>query len=187
MKLHKLILAAFFATLAPSAFAQTAGFSEEQAVSYCIAETNAPGTYVITTRDPAPTVAASAPAFASGTARVNDCLQDVYAVQYGYAAVSGGAISPRAVAEAECRRIRNRRIISSVAAVVGLAAGLGDSLNAGGVIGGAVGIGAVTVRSNRSYRQCMANAQLPETQRRLASLCSRGDVFIGGTGYCRRF
>ncbi len=159
-------------------------------VDTCIKETRAPGAYSISVSNDLPQVAAGEGASAAGARNVNDCLTDKYAVQYGWGqgAPTVGTVPLTGTAlEAECKRIRNRRIGSSVAFATGFALGVGDSLRTGAAIGGLIGIGITTNRETRTYKECIASSGTAAGNRaRLSSACTQGGPMVAGNGYCVR-
>jgi len=179
---------ALFCLCLPAA-AQNTGFTPEQAVSYCITDTRSPGTYTLLSTAPVPRVGIGAGGTNRGAATVNDCLLDVYEIQYGgqvQSAALNGA-SPQEAAELECRQIRDRRVIGSIAAVVGYAVGLGDSLNIGAAIGGGIGVAYSAQRATQNYKACIAAATQPQNQIFAVYSCTAGaSALQGGSGYCRR-
>lgn len=155
-------------------------------VQSCVQTTGAPGAFVVQVGDGAPQVSPGIGATAAGAAVVNDCLLDRYQVQF--AAVQRGSVAPtdvQADAIAECRRIRNRRVATTVAIAAGLAVGVDTTAAAATA---AAGAGYTSWRAGRTYRDCVADASVPQAQSGIALIrnCGRGsNVFQGGSAYCR--
>lgn len=181
-----LCLASFAAILgAASASAEAA----LDAADRCIVQTNAPGTYVITSDQGVPQVVAGQGGTSAGASATNDCLLDAYGMQFG--ASPSGVVAPTGTTSqatlAECRRIRNRRVGSNVAAAVGITIGFGDPYTAA-ALGGVVGVGISARRENRRYADCIAQAYQPpiDPDAPVFVGCSRraNGVLTGGSSLC---
>lgn len=159
------------------------------AAERCIIQTNAPGNYSVISDQGVPQVIAGQGGTSAGASATNDCLLDAYGVQFG-ASPSGVVAATGTTSQAtldECRRIRNRRIGSSVAAAVGFTVGLGDPYTAAAV-GGAIGVGVSARRENRRYADCIASAYTPPVDPDAPVIvgCSRRQrgVMSGGSSLC---
>ncbi|MEM6374022.1 MAG: hypothetical protein AAF727_14750 [Pseudomonadota bacterium] len=184
------ISAALAAIALSTTFAQadTARLAAQQ----CAVKTHAPGNYNVSEGPGVPNVLPGQGGTASGAARINDCLADVYSVQYGAkrgsAAAAAATATPqsRAASLAECKRVRDRHIATGLAATVGVVAALGEPYTAsviGGVIGSTRGIRGV----NNRYRACVAAATAPPIDPNAAVFvgCSRREgVMSRGTALC---
>lgn len=180
------------AAAATLAFSSTFALADtaQDAAQRCALHTRAPGNYNISTGPGVPHVIPGQGGTAAGASRVNDCLLDAYAVQFGgkRGSVVSAAAAPAnpEAAVVECKRIRNRRIGSSVAAAVGFTLGVGDPYTAAAA-GGAIGVGITARRENRRFGECVAAATAApiDTNAAVYTGCSRrGGVMSNGTSLC---
>ncbi|MFL4468587.1 hypothetical protein ACERZ8_01375 [Tateyamaria armeniaca] len=170
--MHLRILSTAFAVLAFSttfALADAARMAAQQ----CAVKTHAPGNYNISNAPGVPHVLPGQGGTTGGAARINDCLKDVYAVQYGAkrSQVVATAATPRAAAGsiAECDAIRRQNITTGVIATVGIIAALGEPYTAS-VIGGTAGTITGVRGVNRRHRACVAAVSAPRLIRALRSM-----------------
>lgn len=175
------VVSVFSATLALADAAR-------EAAQRCAIQTNAPGNYNISNAPGLPNVIPGAGGTAAGAANMNDCLADVYAVQYGARgatpATTGAA--NRATALAACERTRNRHMAGGVAATIGVIAALGEPYSAS-IIGGAIGATRGVRGVNKRYRDCVdrVNAPAIDPNAAIQTGCSRHEgVMSHGTRLC---
>jgi len=188
-----MILRTLSAALAALAFSATFAMADAPrlAAQSCAVQTNAPGNYYISNAPGLPSVLPGPDGTPAGAARINDCLTDTYAVQYGTRAGTAAtpvASAPQVTANAlgECKTVRDRQIATGLAATVGIIAALGEPYTAsviGGVVGSTQGIRGV----NKRYRACVAAASAPPVDPNAAIYvgCSRKNgVMSRGTSLC---
>jgi len=136
-------------------------------VAECARHVGASGAYAITTDQGIPQVTAAAGGTQSGVAKVNDCLQDKYQVQYSADQVTGDKeplVDPDVMAR--CAPLLNSR--------------LSKSARGGGASDGA--------QPSQRYQDCIAKASEPGVESNVVALddCGRGgNLLLGGSAYCR--
>lgn len=170
----------FLTTLAALTVSTTFALADapRAAAQQCALQTHAPGNYNISNAPGLPHVLPGQGGTAAGAARINDCLTDVYQVQYG--AKRGQAPTARTPAQTtaaaleECERIRNRNIGTGAVATVAVIAALGEPYSAS-VVGGAIGSYRGLQGVNKRYKDCVANATV-------APVNPKDAIYIG----CRR-
>lgn len=178
------------AAAAISVFSSTLALADaaREAAQRCAIQTNAPGNYNISNAPGLPNVIPGAGGTAAGAANMNDCLADVYGVQYGArgAIPATTAATDTATALAACERTRNRHIAGGVAATIGVIAALGEPYSAS-IIGGAIGTTRGMRGVNKRYSDCVARVNAPAVDPNAAiqTGCSRrGGVMSQGTRLC---
>lgn len=153
-------------------------------VQTCISKTRAPGSYAMSTYSAVPSVVVGSGGTDQGASSVNDCLNDLYQVQYGADGVPWtDAVVQDKTAAKKCRRTRNTKIAVGVVLGAGAAAATaGEYAVAGALLGGGIGFAA----ANNQYKACMASAGGPKRTGEIYLSCNGGGgVMHSGDGYCR--
>lgn len=185
-------LKTFLTTLAALTVSTTFALADapRAAAQQCALQTKSPGNYNISNAPGLPHVLPGQGGTVDGAARINDCLADVYQVQYGAKRGEGtvAEITPQTTAAAleECEKIRRQNIATGLIATVGIVAVLGDPY-APSIIGGTAGSVTGIRTVNRRYRDCVANATVPAVDPNAAIYvgCRRGNgVMSRGTRLC---
>ncbi|MEO0765281.1 MAG: hypothetical protein AAFS01_02420 [Pseudomonadota bacterium] len=159
------------------------------AAQKCAEQTRAPGNYYLSDAPGLPHVLPSPDGTVDGAARINDCLKDAYAIQYGarLGETSPGALAETGGVDAEvvCRRTRNGQYVVGTVLTAGIIAAIGEPYTAA-TIGGLVGLNQGFKVSNRQYAECV-NAAAPPVDPNAAIYtgCSRRNgVMSAGTRLC---
>lgn len=150
------------------------------AAQKCAVKTNAPGNYYISNAPGLPSVLPGPNGSPNGAAAINDCLLDIFAVQFG--SVAGGTAPPVAagatasVGNINCARILNRSVGAATTYAVGWS-----------LVAGFVGAGAQAGVYQSNLNKCLAaNSGLPvNPNAAVYTGCSRRNgVLNGGTRLC---
>ncbi|MEP1355880.1 MAG: hypothetical protein ABJX32_15070 [Tateyamaria sp.] len=159
------------------------------AAQKCAEQTRAPGNYYLSDAPGLPHVLPSPDGTVDGAARINDCLKDAYAVQYGarLGEVSQGALAETGGVDAaqKCRQTRNGQVVVGTVLTAGIIAAIGEPYTAA-TIGGLIGLSQGVKYSNQEYAKCV-NAAAPPVNPNAAIYtgCSRRNgVMSGGTRLC---
>lgn len=159
-----------------------------QQVSQCAAETRAPGSYLVAAADGVPSVLPAEGGSEVGVRNINDCLQDVYDVQYDQVATEFSDVSVDELV-ARCRTKANVSLVIGTVVTAATFSTIGSVAEFWSLLGASVG-GSQLGRGLGYHVRC-GQLSDPEVAKSLgirtsASVCMRSaDVMHGGSGYCR--
>ena len=180
---------ALFSAVAMMAMSATVGLADvaTETAKRCIIKTNAPGNYFISEAPGVPHVIPGQGASARGAANVNDCLNDVYGVQYGSTSGQVTATPAAAVTTAtQGQAVSSGRV--NCAAILNRSPGRAAAYSFGSsIVAGAVGASVQAGVYQRNLNNCLAQVAAPRVDPNAAVFigCSRRQgVMSGGTSLC---
>ncbi|WP_299418783.1 hypothetical protein [uncultured Shimia sp.] len=155
-------------------------------VQSCMSKTRAPGSYLVAVHKEVPTVMAATGGTETGVVKINDCLADIYDVQFSAALSTSNEASKELVAQ--CHRKGNAHLIVGTIVTAATFAAVGTA-NEFWLLFGA-GVGGASIGRGIKYK--MSCNQLADPNYRsgkqidVATGCPKhADVMHGGSRYCR--